>query len=92
MIKVNEYFDGGVKSLAYASSEGNSTVGVMDEGEYEFSTGSAEIMVVIQGQLTVLLAGEQDWNVYKDGQLFHVPANSSFKVKSQGQTSYLCKF
>jgi uncharacterized protein YaiE (UPF0345 family) len=92
MIKVNEYFGGGVKSLGYASSEGNSTVGVMDEGEYEFSTGTAEVMVVIQGQLTVLLAGESDWKVYKNGELFHVPANSSFKVKSKGQTSYLCKY
>lgn len=92
MIKVNEYFGGTVKSLGYASSEGNSTVGVMEEGEYEFNTGSAEIMVVIQGQLSALLKGENEWTTYTNGQEFHVPANSSFKVRAKGQTSYLCKF
>lgn len=92
MIKANEYFDGKVKSLGYASAEGNATVGVMEEGEYEFNTGSAEVMVVIQGQLTALLAGGQEWKTYTNGQEFNVPANSSFKVKSKGQTSYLCKF
>lgn len=92
MIKVNEYFGGNVKSLGYASSEGNSTVGVMEEGEYEFNTGSAEVMVVIQGQLSALIAGEQDWKTYTNGQEFQVPANSSFKVRAKGQTSYLCKF
>ncbi len=92
MIKANEYFDGNVKSLGYASAEGNSTVGVMEEGEYEFNTGSAEVMVVIQGQLSTLLSGEQEWKTYTNGQHFNVPANSSFRVKSKGQTSYLCKF
>lgn len=92
MIKTNEYFGGNVKSLGYASSQGNATVGVMEDGEYEFNTGSAEVMVVIQGQLTALLAGEKEWKTYTNGQEFNVPANSSFKVKSKGQTSYLCKF
>ena len=92
MIKGNEYFDGKVKSLGYASAEENSTVGVMEEGEYEFNTGSAEIMVVIQGQLSALLKGEKEWTTYMNGQEFNVPANSSFKVRSKGQTSYLCKF
>ena len=92
MIKANEYFDGKVKSLGYASAEGNATVGVMEEGEYEFNTGSAEVMVIIQGQLTALLAGGQEWKTYTSGQEFNVPANSSFRVKSKGQTSYLCKF
>lgn len=92
MIKVNEYFGGNVKSLGYTSSQGNATLGVMEDGAYEFNTGTAEVMVVIQGQLTALLAGEQEWKSYTNGQEFKVPANSSFKVKSKGQTSYLCKF
>ena len=51
MISVNEYFGGNVKSLGYATENGKSTVGVMNEGEYEFSTGSAETMTVIQGKM-----------------------------------------
>lgn len=92
MIKVNEYFEGSVKSLGYDSNDGKSTVGVMEEGEYEFGTASPETMVVIEGQLIALLPGEQDWKTFEKGQSFELPGNSKFKVKSVGQSSYLCKF
>ena len=92
MIKVNEYFDGGVKSLGYETSEGKSTVGVMEAGEYEFGTSTHETMIIVEGQLDVLLPGEQVWKSYTKGQAFEVAANVSFKVKSVGQSSYLCKY
>jgi purine/pyrimidine-nucleoside phosphorylase len=92
MIKVNEYFDGGVKSLGYETPEGKSTVGVMEAGEYEFGTSTHETMIIIEGQLDVLLPGEQVWKSYTKGQAFEVAANVSFKVKSVGQSSYLCKY
>lgn len=38
MFKVNEYFDGNVASIAFATPEGPATVGVMAVGEYEFGT------------------------------------------------------
>ena len=81
MISVNEYFEGTVKSLGYQSSEGKSTVGVMEEGQYKFGTSSDETMLVIEGALEVLLPGEQDWQIFKKGESFNVPANSSFEVK-----------
>jgi hypothetical protein len=89
MIKVNEYFGGQVKSLGYASSEGKATIGVMDEGEYQFGTSLAETILVIQRQLTVLLPGEQTWKTFVNGLCFDVSANVTFSVKSKGQTSYL---
>lgn len=92
MIKSNEYFDAQVKSLGYASAEGNSTVGVMEPGEYEFGTATHETMVVIEGELVALLPGEKEWKSFKSGTSFEVEGNSSFKVKSIGQTSYLCKY
>jgi uncharacterized protein YaiE (UPF0345 family) len=92
MINVNEYFDGAVKSLAYAATNGKSTIGVIETGEYEFGTSTHETMTVIEGELVALLPGEQEWKSYANGQSFEVPANTSFKVKSQGQTSYLCKY
>jgi len=92
MINVNEYFDGAVKSLGYQSTEGKSTIGVIEAGEYEFGTSQHETMVVIEGKLTALLPGAADWAVYTNGQSFEVPANASFKVKAEGQTSYLCKY
>ena len=83
MINVNEYFGGTVKSLAYASADGKSTIGVIEPGEYEF---------VIEGELIALLPGESDWKSFKNSESFEVPANSSFKVKASSQTSYLCKY
>ena len=92
MINVNEYFEGAVKSLAYAAAGGKSTIGVIESGEYEFGTSSHETMTVIEGELIALLPGEQDWKSFTNGQSFEIPANASFKVKATAQTSYLCKY
>jgi uncharacterized protein YaiE (UPF0345 family) len=48
MITSNEYFDAQVKSLGYVSATGKSSVGVMEEGSYEFGTSTHETMVVIE--------------------------------------------
>ncbi|MDN5285507.1 MAG: hypothetical protein JWR38_1781 [Mucilaginibacter sp.] len=92
MINVNEYFDGAVKSLAYTTAEGKSTIGVIESGEYEFGTSSHETMTVIEGELVALLPGAQDWKSFTNGQSFEVPAKTSFKVRAVAQTSYLCKY
>jgi hypothetical protein len=92
MISVNEYFNGTVKSLAYNSTEGKSTIGVIEPGEYEFGTSSHETMVVIEGELLALLPGESEWKSYKNSESFQVEANTSFKVRADLQTSYLCKY
>ena len=42
MIKVNEYFEGQVKSIDTSNSEGKATAGVIAPGEFE---GSTEIVV-----------------------------------------------
>lgn len=92
MIGANEYFDGNVKSLAYESAEGQSTVGVMEPGDYEFGTSMHETMVVIEGALTVKLPGATEWKTYKNGDIFEVEANTSFHIKVENQTAYLCKY
>lgn len=92
MINVNEYFGGAVKSLAYQSPDGKSTIGVIEKGDYEFGTSMHETMVIIEGEMEALLPEENSWKTYKKGQFFEVPANTSFKVKVNAQTSYLCKY
>ena len=92
MIDSNSYFEDTVKSLGYSSAEGKSTVGVMEPGDYEFGTSSHETMIVIEGELQVTFAGTTDVVSFRNGEQFEVEANSSFKVKSVGQTSYLCKY
>ena len=92
MIKVNEYFDGNVKSLGFDTSTGTATVGVMAPGEYEFGTGKPEIMHVVAGALTVLLPGSSEWVTFEAGSQFNVPGDSKFQLKVAVDTAYLCEF
>ncbi|PWS29379.1 hypothetical protein DHW03_06060 [Pedobacter yonginense] len=92
MITENQYFDGQVKSLGYETTEGKSTIGIINPGEYEFGTANKEIMQVIEGKLTILLKGKTEWQDIDAGQSFEVSPNSSFKVKTEVQTAYLCQY
>lgn len=91
-LKVNEYFEGKVKSVSFRGTRYNSTVGVMAPGEYEFSTGKAEIMTVIAGALEVKLPGKAEWKKFAAGTRFEVDANSKFQLKVAHDTAYLCEF
>lgn len=92
MITINEYFEGNVKSLGYKSTNGKSTIGVMEPGEYEFGTSTHETMQVIEGEMTVKLPGVSDWNIYKAGDFYEINANEKFQVKTTVQTAYLCQY
>lgn len=92
MFSVNEYFDGNVKSLAFESTEGKATIGVMAAGEYEFGTTTVEYMTVTAGEMTVQLPGETEWKTYKPFETFIVEKDKSFKVKTTGDTSYRCLY
>ena len=75
MLKVNEYFDGKVKSIAFQTSTLPATVGVMAPGEYEFGTSQKEVMAVVSGSLTVKLPGNETWQTFNAGDDFEVAAN-----------------
>jgi len=92
MFKTNEYFDGKVKSIAFASEEGPATIGVMAAGEYEFGTSTKEIMHVVSGAMDVKLPGSDTWQTMKPGSSFEVAANAKFGVRITGDTSYLCLY
>ena len=92
MITVNEYFNATVKSLGYTTTNGKSTIGVMEDGEYEFGTSTHEKMTVIESELSVQFKNSTSWQTFKPGTSFEIEANSSFKVKSIGQSSYLCNY
>jgi purine/pyrimidine-nucleoside phosphorylase len=92
MFKVNEYFDGKVKSIAFETAEGPATAGVMAKGEYEFGTSTVEIMTVTTGKLTVKLPGKTKWQTFGKGQSFKVPANEKFHLMVAEDTSYICLY
>ncbi|MDH5766758.1 MAG: pyrimidine/purine nucleoside phosphorylase [Gammaproteobacteria bacterium] len=92
MFKVNEYFDGQVKSLAYSVDGKPATLGVMAKGEYEFGTGSIEHMTLISGQMSVKLPGESDWRDIAINETFTVEANVKFQVRLAEDSGYLCLY
>jgi len=92
MFKVNEYFGGKVKSIAFTSVEGPATIGVIAAGEYAFGTSTVEIMRVICGILQVMQPGQNTWTSYKPGTSFEVAANVTFKVKAEQEVAYLCLY
>lgn len=92
MFKVNEYFEGKVKSIAFASAEGPATIGVMAAGEYSFGTSTVEIMRIVSGVLQVMLPGQGTWTTYQPGMSFEVAANVTFKVKADKEVAYLCLY
>jgi len=91
-LKVNEYFEGTVKSVSFKGEKYDSTVGVMAPGEYEFGTGKPEIMTVVSGELVVKLPGSNDWKNFPSGTKFDVAGNSKFQLKVAVDTAYLCQF
>lgn len=90
MIKVNEYFDGAVKSLALENEDGRVTVGVMAAGEFEFGTSTTEYMTVVSGSMTVLLPGETAWKTFSPYETFVVQAGQRFAVKTVQPCAYRC--
>ena len=92
MFKTNEYFDGKVKSIAYQTTEGPATIGVMAAGEYEFGTSFVEYMTVTSGKMIIQLAGETEWKEYKEFETFIVAKDSKFKLKIAEDTTYRCLY
>ena len=92
MLKVDEYFDGNIKSIAFKTDTLPATVGVMVPGDYVFNTADKEEMIVVSGALTIKLAGDNEFTTYKTGESFKVDANSTFDIKVETETAYLCLY
>jgi purine/pyrimidine-nucleoside phosphorylase len=92
MFKVNEYFDGNVKSIAFNTTTLPATIGVMAPGDYVFNTADKEAVTVISGAMTVKLPGEAVSRTIRAGESFNVAANSAFDVGIESDTAYLCLY
>lgn len=91
--KANVYFEGEVTSRTVVFADGSKkTLGIMMPGEYEFSTDAAEVMEILAGEMKVLLPGQSEWQTYTQGDSFHVPADSRFKLQVQIVADYCCSY
>ncbi len=92
MLTVNEYFDGKVKSIGFATATLPATVGVMAPGEYDFGTSELETITVVSGALTVKLPARSDWQTFNAGDTFTVAAQQRFQLQVEVATAYLCTY
>ncbi len=92
MLKVNEYFEGKVKSIALTTADGPATVGVMEKGSYEFGTSTKEILIVTTGELKVKLPGASEWKTYRPYEQFEVAAGRKFQLDVPADASYICYY
>ncbi|MBX2846857.1 MAG: pyrimidine/purine nucleoside phosphorylase [Acidiferrobacterales bacterium] len=92
MLKINQYFDGKVASIALNTATLPATVGVMDIGDYQFDTSQHEVMTIISGQLSVKLPGSNEYQDFSTGDQFEVAANQAFSLKVPIQTAYFCTY
>ena len=91
--KANIYFDGKVASHTVMFPDGSKkTLGIMQSGEYEFSTVAAEVMEILSGELDWQMKGAAGWKRIVGGESFNVPANSVFHMKVSTVTDYCCSF
>lgn len=91
--EANIFFDGKVASHTVLFADGSKkTLGVMQPGEYEFSTAKAEVMEILSGELDLRLAGTDQWKLVSGGESFSVPANSSFTMRVKKVSDYCCSF
>lgn len=91
--KCNIYFGGQVTSRSVIFADGSKkTLGVIQPGEYEFSTETVEIMEILSGELKWQLQGEHEWKKVVGGESFEVPAHNVFLIKVPVVTDYCCSF
>jgi uncharacterized protein YaiE (UPF0345 family) len=91
--EANIFFGGGVTSRTIHFPDGSKkTLGIMQPGEYEFTTDSGELMEILAGDLDVQLPGSDAWQTFTGGQSFTVGARERFGLRVRSVTDYCCSF
>ncbi|HYN76466.1 MAG TPA: pyrimidine/purine nucleoside phosphorylase [Lamprocystis sp. (in: g-proteobacteria)] len=91
--EANIFFGGGVTSRTILLADGSKkTLGIMQPGEYEFTTNSGELMEILAGDLDVQLPGTAAWRTFKGGESFEVGAGERFGLRVRAVTDYCCSF
>jgi uncharacterized protein YaiE (UPF0345 family) len=91
--KANIFFGGQVTSRSVLFPDGSKkTLGVMQPGDYEFSTDVIEVIEVLSGELEWQMKGERTWKKSRAGESFEIPAHNVFLLKVSVVTDYCCSF
>ena len=91
--KANIYFDGKVMSHTVYTADGDrKTLGIFMPSDYEFGTGDAEIMDIIDGVCQVRLPDTSEYVEIKSGESFNLPGNSKFGFRCYVPVQYVCSY
>lgn len=91
--EANVYFEGKCVSRTVKFADGTrKTLGFLQISDYTFSTGAAETMEILAGELTVELPGVEEAAHIKGTGVFVVPANSSFTMHVTSPVDYCCSY
>lgn len=89
----NIYFNGAVTSRTLKFPNGETkTLGIMQPGDYTFSTGKRELMEILSGEVEARLPGEEEWRRFTSAETFEVAADASFDIRAISLTDYCCSF
>jgi uncharacterized protein YaiE (UPF0345 family) len=92
MIKLNEYYDGQVRSLEFENSQGKFTSGVMEPGEWTFEAPTREWMILTRGSWEARLPGTEKFVPFEIGESFQIEGGESFTVRVLEPSSYVCPY
>lgn len=91
--KSNVYFDGKCVSHTIQFEDGSKkTLGVImpTEQPLVFETHVPERMEIISGECRVSIADKTENELFRAGQSFYVPGNSTFKIETTTVLDYVC--
>ncbi len=91
--KSNVYFGGSCISHTILFEDGTKkTLGVIlpTEQPLTFETHVPERMEIISGECRVKIANNEEAELFRAGQSFYVPGNSTFKIETDDVLDYVC--
>ncbi len=90
MYKLRKYHADRVQSLTYEKDGKSASVGILEVGEYEFGAIVDERYTVTSGKINVWNENSNDWVGYKSGETFEISNHSTFKLKVDEISTYIC--
>jgi len=91
MIKVNEYFEGKIKSLGFELHGTQYTAGVILPGDYSIDTENEEHITLTMGEFEIRPPGSE-WKTAQIGDTIVIPSSSKFSLKVTDPVSYICMY
>lgn len=91
--KSNVYFGGQCISHTVQFEDGTKkTLGVIlpTKQALSFETHVPERMEIISGECRVTIADNTEYELFRAGQSFYVPGNSTFKIETDDVLDYVC--